>query len=567
MRKILLFFALLGSIFAIGQNGYYASPVKIPLLLSGSFAELRSNHFHSGIDIKTQGVTGIPIYVVADGFISRISVSSIGFGNALYIDHANGTTTVYGHLESFRGDIAKYVKENQYRQKSFKVDLKVLPKEFPLKKGDGIAKSGNSGSSGGPHLHFEIRDTKSEEPLNPLKYDFDIKDGIPPKVFSLMMIPLSNDSYVIDDNRKRRFPIVFYDGKYHIKNNPTVSVYGEIGFAIETNDYFDNSLNKCGIYSLQLTIDDELYFSHQLDRFSFDESRYINSLIDYETFINLKRRFQKTWIEPGNKLSTYNYLKENGTFKARGNKIHQVKIQLKDTYGNTSMLEFKVVSKPAKITQTQKTFDKEFRYERENKFETKDFQLNIPQGALYDNLDFEYKTLPHALGYFSEIHVIHKNTVPLHKSANIKIQTKSLPQNLESKALIVNIDDKTGKFWAAGGNFEKGWINSSIRTFGNYAVRVDTIPPNIKPLSIQTNNKLTESNQIRFKISDDLAGIEKIKGFLDGKWALFEYDAKNNLITHKFDKERFDFNKNHQLRLTVSDYKNNVTTYEATFWK
>ena len=567
MRKILLFFALLGSIFAIGQNGYYASPVKIPLLLSGSFAELRSNHFHSGIDIKTQGVTGIPIYVVADGFISRISVSSIGFGNALYIDHANGTTTVYGHLESFRGDIAKYVKENQYRQKSFKVDLKVLPKEFPLKKGDGIAKSGNSGSSGGPHLHFEIRDTKSEEPLNPLKYDFDIKDGIPPKVFSLMMIPLSNDSYVIDDNRKRRFPIVFYDGKYHIKNNPTVSVYGEIGFAIETNDYFDNSLNKCGIYSLQLTIDDELYFSHQLDRFSFDESRYINSLIDYETYINLKRRFQKTWVEPGNKLSTYNYLKGNGAFNASGNKIHQVKIQLKDTYGNTSMLEFKVVSKPAKITQTQKTFDKEFRYERENKFETKDFQLNIPQGALYDNLDFEYKTLPHALGYFSEIHVIHKNTVPLHKSANIKIQTKSLPQNLESKALIVNIDDKTGKFWAAGGNFEKGWINSSIRTFGNYAVRVDTIPPNIKPLSIQTNNKLTESNQIRFKISDDLAGIEKIKGFLDGKWALFEYDAKNNLITHKFDKERFDFNKNHQLRLTVSDYKNNVTTYEATFWK
>jgi hypothetical protein len=567
MKNILLLFALLNSSIAFAQNNYYAAPVKIPMLLSGSFAELRSNHFHSGIDIKTQGVSGIPVHSSATGFVSRIVVSPTGYGKALYINHPNGTTTVYGHLAEFRDDIANYVKENQYRLKSFKIDLQVLPGKFPVKKDEIIAKSGNSGSSGGPHLHFEIRDTQLEEPLNPLKYDFDIKDKTPPKVFSLMIVPLSETSHVKYDTRKRRFPIVFYDGKYHIKNNPAVPVFGEIGFAIEANDYFDESRNKCGIYSLQLTVDDELLYSYQLNQFSFDESRYINSHIDYETYINLKRRFQKTWVEPGNKLRTYNYLKDNGVYKTNDTGIHQIKIQLKDTYGNTSTLEFKVDNQPSKVAITPKSFDKEFNYQNVNDYKTSDLQLEIPKGALYDNLYFEHNSIPVSPGYFSDIHIVHNNTVPLHKNANIRIKTINLPQALQSKALLVNIDDKTGEFWAAGGKFENGWVNSKIRLFGQYAVTVDTIPPTLKSLSIQTNTTLTESNRIRFKITDDLAGIEKIEGQLDGKWALFEFDPKNNLITHYFDKERFEFNKSHQLTLTVSDYKGNKTKYEATFWK
>ena len=567
MKNILLLLIILNSILTYGQSGYYSSPVKIPMLLSGSFAELRSNHFHSGIDIKTQGISGIPVCSSAEGYISRISVSPTGFGKALYIKHPNGTTTVYGHLFSFRKDIAKYVQERQYKLKSFKVDLQVSPDEFELKQDELIAKSGNSGSSGGPHLHFEIRDTKTEKPLNPLKYNFEVKDNIAPKVLSLLMNPLSEESYVIDDTRKRRFPIVYYDGKYHIKNNPIIPVFGEIGFAIETNDYLNDSWNKCGINFLELTVDDELYFSHQIDQFSFDESRYINSLIDYEIYISLKRRFQKTWVEPGNKLSTYKYLKGNGALKTNGNSIHKIQILLKDTYGNTSVLEFSVESKPLKIIPAQKTFVKKMDYEHQNYFETNKIQLEIPEGALYSNLNFEYNILPRSSGYFSEIHEIHKNTVPLHKGVGIRIKTKDLPKSFEQKALLVTIDDETGEFWAAGGDFEKGWIKSTIRSFGKYAVRIDTIPPKIKPLSIQSNNKLTEANQIRFKISDDLAGIEKIEAFFDGKWALFEYDAKNNLITHKFDKERFEFNKNHKLILSVSDYKQNITSYEATFWK
>ncbi|MDX1284434.1 MAG: M23 family metallopeptidase, partial [Draconibacterium sp.] len=221
MRRCIFYLFLFISVLSYGQERYYSNPVKIPMLLSGSFAELRSNHFHSGIDIKTQGTTGIPIFAVADGYISRIAVSPTGFGKALYIKHPNGTTSVYAHLLKFQPEVENYVKNRQYEEKSYKVDLHLPSFLFPIKKDDEIAKSGNSGSSGGPHLHFEIRDTHTQEPLNPLKYNFPITDNIPPKIFSVLVVPLDEKSHVNFGTVQRSYPVVFYDGKYQLKNNPT----------------------------------------------------------------------------------------------------------------------------------------------------------------------------------------------------------------------------------------------------------------------------------------------------------------------------------------------------------
>jgi hypothetical protein len=568
MIKILLALTVvLSSVLVYGQDVYYTAPVKIPMLLSGSFGELRNNHFHSGIDIKTQGRIDIPVYSVADGYISRISVSPSGYGNVLYIDHDNGTTSVYGHLSQFRPEIQNYIRNIQYERKSFQVDVPILPGIFQVRKNEKFALTGNSGSSDGPHLHFELRNTKTEAPLNPLKLGIFVKDEIAPKILALQITPLTESSHVDFVNNKKIYDVELVEGKYQIKNKPVIPVYGEIGFAIEANDFIDGSENKCGIVQMQLTIDGVVYSLFEINRFSFAESRYINSYIDYEEFIKTGRKFQRAWIEPCNRLNNYIYTEKNGIFDPGIGSVHQVKIEIKDSNGNISTLEFTIESKYREMPTVQNDFTALFECGKNNHTNAEEFSIEIPKDALYKNVYFNYQSNDAAKGYFSAIHQIHNKTVPLHKSATVSIKTKELPESLAQKALLVNINPDNGKFTSAGGKYEKGWITADIRTFGNYAVRVDTVPPTILPLSIANKNSLTETDKIRFEIKDDLSGIGTIEGLIDGKWALFEYDAKNNLITHYFDAERFELNKQHSFKLTVTDNKGNSSIYEASFQK
>ncbi|WP_167618874.1 M23 family metallopeptidase [Maribellus sediminis] len=564
MRKGILILLLLAAALLQAQERLYTDPLKVPLLLSGSFAELRSNHFHSGIDFKTQGVTGLPVYAVADGYISRIAVSPTGYGNALYIDHPNGTTSVYGHLQSFSPEIGKYVKEKQYENKSFRVDLTLPPYLFPVKQDQEIAKSGNSGSSGGPHLHFELRDTRSEEPLNPLEYGFSVVDNTPPKFFSLLVVPLSDTSQVDLQRASKSYPVVFYDGKYHLKNNP-VKVYGEVGFAVQVNDYFDGTYNKCGIIKLSASIDGETSFAFQLNRFSFDNSRYINSHIDYEEYQSSKRRFVKTWVDPGNLLPVYAYNLKQGIVEA-GPGTHQVEIEIEDSHGNKAELAFKIEQKSAEIPLVNKNKVILMPYNRDNSFESEECELEIPKGALYKNLKFTYSTRPTTDAYSSDFQLVASKTVPLQTAVTLRIKPRNLDEKLQSKAVVVNVDSDDGSPSAVGGTYKKGWIETDIRTLGTYALMVDTVAPEITPLSLE-NGALTESSRIRFKLNDDLSGIKSIDGYLDDKWALFEYDAKSGRITHYFDKERFELGRRHNFRLVVTDYRDNTSVYKASFWK
>jgi len=547
------------------QDRYYIDPLKIPLLLSASFAELRTDHFHSGIDIKTQGTIDLPVFAVADGYVSRVAVSPTGFGNALYINHPNGTTSVYGHLDCFSPEITKYVRDEQYKRQSFRVDLQISPELFPVKQGEEIAKSGNSGSSGGPHLHFEIRDTKTEEPLNPLELGFSVTDNTAPKIFSLLVVPLSDTSHVNYQTAAKSYPVVYYEGKFHLKDNPVIPVYGEVGFAIQANDYFDGTNNKCGINALSLNVDGETQFTFLLNRFSFDDTRYVNSHVVYEEFMASKRRFIKTWIDPGNQLPIYNYNFSQGILNAEIKK-YLVQISISDTDGNKSVLEFNVEGKYKEVHRAHKTGSEIMKYDQDNVFTGSESSIEIPEGALYKDIDFSYFTRPTTTAYFSDFQYVGDKTVPLQIPAKLKIKPRYFAPELESKLLIVNVNADSGVPVAEGGVFKDGWVETKVRTLGTFAVMADTIAPKITSLSIE-NNALKESNRIRFRIYDDLSGIGQIEGLLDEKWALFEYDAKTATITHVFDKERFEFGKRHSLQLTVSDYRGNRTVYEATFWK
>jgi len=535
------------------------------MFLTGNFGELRSNHFHSGIDIRTDGRTGLPVLAVADGFVSRISVSPFGFGNALYVDHPNGTTTVYGHLNAFSAKIQEYVREIQYEKESFSTDIDLPSSKFPVKKGEQIAFSGNSGSSGGPHLHFEIRDTKTEHTLNPLKYPFKVADHQAPKILSVHFYPVGEDAVISGKSEPKSVETVFYNNQYQIKNGQVIPVYGTVGFGVQVVDYLDGNGSKCGIYSLNLKVDGQSIYSFKMDEFDFDESRYINSHIDYEQKVRNDKNVYKTWLEPGNKLSIYNDDK-NGLFSFTDDKKHAVRYEITDVNGNISVLAFSVLSKKQTLLKPEKKGIL-FEYDESNEFENDWIELDFPKNSFYSNFYFDYEQLPKLPNVFSKVHKVHNKYVPIHQSYTMKVKAENLPNKLQPKALIAFVNPENGMLSAIGGQYDDGWVECKLRSFGCFAVAVDTIAPTIAPLSITNKNALTEKNQIRFRIKDDFSGIGSYRATLDGKWALFEYDAKSNTIVHKFDPSRFTFPKKHQLFLRVEDVKGNIKTYEATFYK
>ena len=577
MRSSLLRIGLAGSIFLSVYNfcfsqskypqDYFCSPLDIPLFISGNFAEIRSNHFHSGIDIKTQGVEGLNVYAIADGYVSRIKVESGGYGRALYITHPNGYISVYAHLKEFNSTIDAYIKKQQYDRKTFAIDHYPTKGTLSVLKGDIIALSGNSGRSFGAHLHFEIRDALTQFPLNVLLFNFSIKDNIKPIPTTLLIYPLESGSEVDNSDNKIFYNITGNDGSYNIENKTIPKVAGEIGFGLEAFDYLNGYNNQNGIYSVNLLIDNNMIYTHQLERFSFLESRYINSFVDYEERIKTGKKIFKTYIEPNNKLSIYKKCVNNGIYNFTDNDTHTVKIIIKDAYSNTSEINFKVKSTtPSSVNNniTDTNFVKVLYYNSANSFSQHDIKLYFPVGSFYDNINMTYAKTPEIPGSYSWVHHIHNIYTPVHKRYSIKIKPDNLPSNLYDKAIIAEVNGNNN-FSSIGGEWKNGFVESTTREFGKYCVTVDTLAPTITPINIKDKANMAYSTGIDIKITDDLSGITSYNGYIDNNWVLFEYDAKNDLLTYNFDPDRIQRGKQHVLILFVSDKKNNLSNYKCEF--
>jgi hypothetical protein len=537
-----LLFLILVSKFVFSQTkypqNYFIPPLEIPIALSGTFGELRSDHFHSGIDLRTNEVEGHKIFAIADGWVSRIKVASGGYGKALYITHENGYTSVYGHLQSFNGVIGEYVIQNQYRLESFEIDLYLNEGDIPVSQGEIMGLSGNTGRSGGPHLHFEIRD-ENQQPINPLLFGYVVFDNTPPLINTLKTYPVDTKLPANPDDGTK----VYYTQKkgsgYVLASNDTIKVAELSYFGINTFDPFNNGLNKNGVYSIRLLFDSVRVYEHTMEIFSFAETRYINSLIDYKEYKTNKRRVQKSYIDPNNKLSVYRYAKNRGILDFSDGKAHQLVYEVSDIAGNTSKLTFWAKADLNNNSNTIKEANiisnagEIFSYLSNNFFQTDHLILQVPGAALYDSVFFTYHTKP-ALEYMlSDIHQLHYDYVPLHKWCGLSIQPTRILTGLEDKYLIAKIEEND--FDPAGGTWENGYVSAQIREFGDYCILIDTIPPEIKPINVSENKNLQNQQSIRIKITDELSGIDTYRGTLNGNWILMEYDAKNDLLIYNFD--------------------------------
>ena len=543
---------------------YFRSPLNIPLLLSGNYAELRSNHFHAGIDIKTEGVEGKKVYAAAEGYVSRIKISPYGYGKAIYITHPNGYTTVYGHLKKFSNRIEKVVKAEQYRRKSFSVQLFPSPFSLSVEKGEIIAYSGNTGGSGGPHLHFETRETKSEHPVNPLYFGFDVKDHRKPEIRAITFYPQDDKSVVNGFTKSKRYKVQGSNGNYSIPY--PIKLKGSFGVGIEAIDRMDLTSNTYGIHNIQLYFDEELIFEQQIDKYAFHEDRYLNTLIDYETYIKYRRRVQKSFKEVGNKLGIYKTLVNNGIFRIDDQEEHALRYVLTDVENNKNSLKIQLIGDPNQLIKTQSELKpnaiKFFSYNQRNTFLKDEILVDLPKGVLYNDLYFEYHKgdiLPKTI---SPLYQIHNHFTPLHNYFNLSIKMKGLSTKERQKALIVSTTD--GKsLYAEGGKWSGDNLSVRTRSFGGYAVALDTVPPSIKSVNISPGANMRGKWSIMLKINDNLSGIASYTASVDGEWILMEYDAKKHLLVHYFD-DRISAGK-HQFKLTVKDKVGNETVYESSF--
>ena len=559
MKQLFLLFFITSLSF--GQDypkDYFISPLDIPLDVSGAFGELRSNHFHTGLDLKTKGVEGLPVYAVADGYVSRIKISTWGYGKAIYVTHPNGYTSVYGHLQSANGKIEEMIHKRHYDEKAFEIELFLKPSELPVKQGEVIALSGNSGGSGGPHLHFEIRDTKTEMVINPLLFGFDalVIDKYRPKVNSVMVYPLNDTIAINNEYLTQTIPLSINDEGSYVTNKITSN--GAIGFSLNVFDNMTNPYNKNGIYKVSTFVNGVPYFSYKFDTFSFDESKHINYFIDYFRFKNMGQRFQKMFIENEYPLSIVNQNKRDGILKVQPSASYTYKIIVEDFSKNTSIIEIPVVYKKAQAALIiSTTTDKKIKAKNDYIFEEGKWTINFGANTFYENFTMKLNSKEDTL-------FLHEDEIPVKNSFNISFDISYLDETLKKKSFIAYLDGKDVDYIKSYIQGDK--INAKVKKLGNYKVVQDTIAPKIYGVNFSEGKTIDTYTIISTKISDDLSGIDSYKAYLNGNWILMEYDYKTKKLVHTLSDNIYVKGKN-DFKVVVTDEMNNSTTFESYFYK
>ncbi|OOQ58195.1 M23 family metallopeptidase [Mucilaginibacter pedocola] len=539
-------------------QGYFRYPLDLAPTTAGSFGELRPNHFHSGLDFKTMQRTGYPVHAVADGYVSRLRIQFGGFGQALYITHPNGYTSVYGHIQSFTPEVFKYIREYQYKNQTFEADIAVPPGTFKVLKGDVVAISGNEGASAGPHVHFELRDTATEETINPQLFGLTIPDDVPPTITAIGVYHLNGNPFS-EKTPKEFLGVTGAAGNYHLTVPKVLQLSGNTGFGIAVTDQNSASHNHNGVYSIELKLDGRTVYTFAVERFAFDQTHAVNAYTDYPTFLTSRRMIQKCFIMPGSRISLYPQSINRGIIAFNDNEVHDVEFLCKDVAGNISTVKVKVQSSAVAANQPPAPPTGKMMYYNDlGEFTTDRLKVLIPVGNLYDNLDFQYASLAAKPGAYSVTHRLHNRFTPIHDSYEVWIKPDISLGKYTDKAVIVS--EAAGSI---GGEYINGFVKADAKTFGDFYVKVDTVPPIITPINIHNGSSMKGISAIRLRMSDNLSGIKSYNGKIDGKWVLVERSYKTKILSYNFTNDIAP--GKHTFEFTVVDAKNNSSTFTAEF--
>lgn len=536
----------------------FRPPLDIPLILAGTFGELRSNHFHAGIDIKTQQREGLPVYAIEEGTVTRIKISHWGYGKVLYVAHPNGYTSVYAHLQKFSPTIEAFIKEIQYQKQTYEVEVFPDFGQLRLTRGELIAYSGNTGSSAGPHLHFEIRNSINERPANPLMFGLEVRDATSPTLVGAYAYPLGEDAQVNGSATKvtldfSRQP----DGSYL---SEPIRASGTIGFGVDTYDRQDLAANRNGVFAIRQLVNGTVYSDLDFEEVSFSETRYINTLIDYEHYGKYHNRIGRLFRVPGNRLSIYNTLKNDGKVEIKDSLSYTIDLELKDYAGNTTKLRVPVegVREPIKNPAPDKKTDTYLLASRPHTFDLGAARVYFPAHTFYE--DFYIR-----LEKGTDTVTIHDNTVPAHRNFTLTFDASSYSPEAQKQLFIARLDDRLRPSYTT--TYKRGdTFTARTRNLGKYTLVSDQIPPRIWAKNFKNGQWLTNYRYLSLHISDDLSGIDSYRAELNGQWILMEYEPKSNTLTYNFD-DRILGETACELEVVVTDNVGNSTTFKSNFYR
>ena len=562
MRHRLVFILLISNSL-MSQNNLFkqeiTSPLDIPIILSGTYGELRSNHFHSGIDIKTKGIEGLNVYSYANGYVSRIKISHGGYGKALYIKHPDGTTTVYGHLKKFSSKIEKIVKSKQYKRESYEIEFFPKGNEILVLKKELIAFSGNTGGTSGPHLHFEVRD-QNQVPVNPLiNASIFIEDGIPPLFKKLFYKSYDNNDFY---SSQTELKIRKVSNSLYISD--TLKSIGKTGIGIVAFDKHNLANNNNGLFKIETSFNNQNLLEILFDSISFDETKHINTFIDYSFFKNYEIRIQKLFIEDNNLLDLYSFKLNNGFITIENKKSYIYEINLYDANGNNSKLIVPILGVSVKPEEPLKLINRriELNYierDKEYELEFNSVKVSILKETFYNNLFLETK-------FKNDTLTIDKDTIPLLKPITIYFNTERYNDSLKDRLFIAKISENNK---VASYNYTKNAYDgkkSSTKVLGKYVLKLDTVNPSISPIGFKENDWISNFSNLKIRIQDSESGIRNYNGWINDKWVLFELNTKKGMIVYNFNDKIISEAKN-SLRVEVIDNVGNKTEYKTTFYR